>query len=216
MMMVMMIIMILPLDLLLNDLIFLGTTIFVVRSATAENVDVIITRGTIEACVPFTRTVNVPRAIFWAQNGWNKWQCLSLIRWTLNKIQTNKQHARQPKIYRVSRNKCSCRCREELNEYMSGAHGIFNVKKLVNQVFLIIYMFCFCNQIFLGNQSFTKQEKIFPWYLWVFYTSVALIYFAMKCYNFDISRYSIYKCITGQGNNSIYAFMFYNILILNF
>merc|ERR1719323_1939339 len=55
-------------NILLHYLISLGTTVFIILSATAKNVEVIISVGTVEASVPLTNIVNISRAVLGAQH----------------------------------------------------------------------------------------------------------------------------------------------------
>ena len=59
-----------PLHLLLDHLVLVGAAVLVVAAATAEDVDVVVTDGTVEAGVPGSRGVNVAGAVLGAQDCW--------------------------------------------------------------------------------------------------------------------------------------------------
>ena len=59
-----------PLHLLLHHLVLLGAAVLVVHAAAAEDVDVVITDGTVEAGVPVSSGVYVARAVLGAEDSW--------------------------------------------------------------------------------------------------------------------------------------------------
>ena len=58
------------LHLLLHHLVLLGAAVLVVHAAAAEDVDVVITDGTVEAGVPVSSGVYVARAVLGAEDSW--------------------------------------------------------------------------------------------------------------------------------------------------